>query len=256
MSDQDRRARLIRALEYRQIFDDRLDRIERQVPFDSVHDVDTSESVELWELPQGDQLQVGRDARYSPTPVRTVRHVLGQCDVKHEDMTFVDVGCGKGRVLLQATEFPFRRIVGVEASETLCDIARANVEKASATLDGCDRIDVVHADATRFDVPDDAGLFYFYEPFSTEVSSAVLERIEDSVRRHPRPVVLCFTGRGQPDGQAGEHDTPPVAAAAAEIRPRWKRIGTVSSPDAVFYDSLLYAYEDHGSFEAQAVPDS
>ncbi|MGW8366793.1 class I SAM-dependent methyltransferase [Streptomyces wedmorensis] len=252
MSDNDRRAKLLRAMEYRRIFDDRLGRIEREMPFDSLHDVDTASNVELWELPESDRLQIGRDARYSPSPVRTVLNALRHCDVDHEEVTFVDVGSGKGRVLLLATEFPFRRIVGVEASETLCDIARSNVEKASETREGCDRIDVVHADATTFDVPDDAGLLYFYEPFSVDVSSAVLERVEDSIRRNPRRVVLCFTGRGQPDGQASERETPPVAASAAETRPQWKLIGTVSSPDAEFYDSFLYenVNVDHGSPEA------
>ncbi|WP_234329696.1 class I SAM-dependent methyltransferase [Streptomyces viridochromogenes] len=242
MSDNDPRARLLRAMEYRQEFDERLGRIEQQTPFDSVHDVDTTESVELWELPDADQMWVGRNARYSPTPVRTVRNALGKCDVRHEEVTFVDVGCGKGRVLLLAAELPFRRIVGVEASKALCDIARSNVEKASGTRDGCDRIEVVHADATKFDIPDDAGLFYFYEPFSVDVSLAVLERIEDSVRRHPRNVVLCFTGRGQPDGQGSDLETTPVAASAAEMRARWNLVEIVPSPDAEFYDSFLYEY--------------
>jgi SAM-dependent methyltransferase len=231
-------------MEYRQAFDDRLNRIEQQTPFDSVYDIDTTDPVELWELPDANQLWVGRNARYSPTPVRTVRNALSRCDVRHEQVTFVDVGCGKGRVVLLAAEFPFRRIVGVEASAALCDIARSNVEKASKTRDGCDRIAVVHADATRFDIPDDAGLFYFYEPFSVDVSLTVLERIEDSILQHPRSVVLCFTGRGQPDGKADGIETVPVAAAAAEIRALWNLVEVVPSPDAVFYDSFLYENVD------------
>jgi len=246
MSDSDRREKLLRAIEFRQIFDDWLDRIEQQTPFDSVYAVDTAESVELWELPEADDLPVGRNARYSPTPVRTVRNALGRCDVRHEKVTFVDVGCGKGRILLLAAEFPFRRIVGVEASETLCNVARSNVKTVSQSIEGCDRIDVVHADATLFEIPDDAGLFYFYEPFSTDVSSAVLARIEDSIRRHPRKVVLCFTGRGQPDGQGSELEATPVAAAAAEMRTQWRLLETVHSPDAEFWDSFLYEYVDQG----------
>ncbi|WP_344981614.1 class I SAM-dependent methyltransferase [Streptosporangium fragile] len=231
MSGTDHRARLLRAMEYRQEFDDRLGHIERQTPFDSIHDVETADPVELWELPDADQSWVGRNARYSPTPVRTVRNALRRCAVRHEDMTFVDVGCGKGRVLLLATEFPFRRIVGVEVSQALCDIAKSNVEKASRTRSGCERISVVHADATAFDIPRDAGLFYFYEPFAVDVSMAVLEHIEGSIRRHPRRVVLCFTGRGQPDGN-GSPEAIPVAAAAAESRAAWSLVEVVPSPDA------------------------
>ncbi|ANP52062.1 SAM-dependent methyltransferase [Streptomyces griseochromogenes] len=242
MPDDDQKARLLRTIEYRQKFDERLGQIDQQTPFDSVHGVDTTESVELWELPDAEQTWVGRNARYSPTPVLTVRNALSKCDVKHEEVTFVDVGCGKGRVLLLAGELPFRRIVGVEASEALCAIARSNVEKASEASGGHDRIDVVHADATKFDVPADAGLFYFYEPFSVEVSATVLDRIEDSIRQHPRRVVLCFTGRGQPDGEGTDLEKTPVAAAPAEMRDQWNLVKVVLSPDAEFYDSFLYEY--------------
>ncbi|WP_278256810.1 class I SAM-dependent methyltransferase [Nocardioides convexus] len=137
---------------------------------------------------------------------------------------------------------PFRRVVGVEASATLCDIARANIEAVRRARGGHEHLEVVHADATTFDIPADAGLFYFYEPFSTEVCEAVLDNIEASVRQHPRAVVLCFTGRGQPDGTEGEADSPPVAAAAAQQRPQWQERCVVPSPDGVFYDALLFEH--------------
>jgi SAM-dependent methyltransferase len=229
-------------MEYRRVFDDRLERMDRQTPFDSVHGVDTGNPVELWELPEAELMRIGRNARYAPAPVRTVRNVLAGYGGSYEDVTFVDVGCGKGRVLLLAAEFPFRRIVGVEVSETLCEIARDNVRTLSRVGDGYDRIEVVHADATQFAVPDDAGFFFFYEPYSAEVSSAVLERIESSIRQHPRDVLLCFTGRGQPDGLDSEAESRPVAAAAAETRAGWRPAGTVVSPDSEFYDSLLFEY--------------
>ncbi|WP_435129017.1 class I SAM-dependent methyltransferase [Actinacidiphila sp. bgisy144] len=241
---QDQRGKLLRALEYRQVFDDRLERIERQTSFDADYAVETAQNVELWDLPEADLMPVGRNARYSPTPVRTVRNALGRCGVRHEEVTFVDVGSGKGRVLLLAAELPFRRIVGVEASETLCGIAASNVRKAAENRDGFDRIEIVHADATTYDIPDDGGLFYFYEPFSVEVALTFLERVEDSIRSHPRRVVLCFTGRGQPDGQGTELEKTPVAAAAAEIRDGWRLVEVVPSPDAEFYDSFLYEYVD------------
>jgi SAM-dependent methyltransferase len=242
MSSTDHRARLLRAMEYRRDFDDRLGRIEQQTPFDSVHDVDTADPVELWELPDADQSWVGRNARYSPTPVRTVRNALHRCVTRLADVTFVDVGCGKGRVLLLATEFGFRRIVGVEASRALCDIAGSNVRNISRTRSGCDRVSVLHADATEFDIPADAGLFYFYEPFAVDVSVAVLERIEESIRQYPRRVVLCFTGRGQPDGNGDDLPASPVAAAAAEMRDQWSLVEVVPSPDMEFYDSFLYEH--------------
>jgi hypothetical protein len=62
--------------------------------------------------------------------------------------TFIDMGSGKGRMLLLAAEPPFRRIIGVEFASDLDALARSNVKtyrnpKASVLSDrtgkhGCD----------------------------------------------------------------------------------------------------------------------
>ena len=44
-----------------------------------------------------------------------------------EETVFVDVGAGKGRAMLLAAEFPFRRIVGVELHPQLAAVARENL---------------------------------------------------------------------------------------------------------------------------------
>jgi len=41
--------------------------------------------------------------------------------------SFVDYGSGKGRVLLVASDYAFKKIVGVEFSKVLNDVAVANI---------------------------------------------------------------------------------------------------------------------------------
>ena len=43
------------------------------------------------------------------------------------DFTFLDLGSGKGRTLLMASDYPFRRIVGVELLHSLHQIAQENL---------------------------------------------------------------------------------------------------------------------------------
>jgi SAM-dependent methyltransferase len=240
MSNPDGRSRLIDILRYRQRFEERLEVIESEAPFDELYGVDTARSVELWDLPDGNELLLGRNARYSVSPTRTVRNVLANCEVDFESTAFVDMGSGKGRVVLIASEYAFRRVIGVEASEHLCQIARTNAEIYRRSGADTAPIEIVNADATKFDIPADASFFYFYEPFSTDVCSEVLARIEDSITSFPRPVTLCFTGMGQPDGEEVERASVPVAAAAAENRPQWIRQDVIKSPDASFYDAFVY----------------
>jgi len=47
---------------------------------------------------------------------------------ERKDFVFVDLGCGKGKPLLVASRFPFKRIVGVDISESAVAIARSNIE--------------------------------------------------------------------------------------------------------------------------------
>ena len=43
--------------------------------------------------------------------------------------TFVDLGSGKGRTLLMASDYPFRRIIGVELLPSLHQIAQENLRQ-------------------------------------------------------------------------------------------------------------------------------
>src|SRR6476646_1262783 len=43
------------------------------------------------------------------------------------DFTFIDLGCGKGRVLLMASDYPFQKIVGVEFMPDLVGAAQKNI---------------------------------------------------------------------------------------------------------------------------------
>lgn len=43
--------------------------------------------------------------------------------------TFIDIGCGEGRVLLMAAEHGFRKIIGIDLAADLCLTARGNVER-------------------------------------------------------------------------------------------------------------------------------
>ena len=68
-----------------------------------------------------------------------------------EQLVFVDLGSGKGRTLLLASEYPFRRIVGVELSPKLHRIAKTNVEKFRSEEQRCRTFALHCMDAVRYD---------------------------------------------------------------------------------------------------------
>ena len=78
--------------------------------FDERHATDTAGSVEPEHLGIADD-QRRRDAiLYLPSPTSITRWMLDEVAVDTPATTFVDLGCGKGRVLLVAAERPFQRV--------------------------------------------------------------------------------------------------------------------------------------------------
>ena len=129
---------------------------------------------------------------YVPSPRWALPRALRFLGVSDRD-TFVDFGCGKGRVVHQAAKRPFRRVIGVEISPALAEIARTNLA-TRRHQHRCPNVEIVVADAKEFPVPDDLTIAYFWHPFAGETHEAVLRGIIDSIDRHPRRVRLIYLG--------------------------------------------------------------
>ena len=127
---------------------------------------------------------------YHPTPWLALKRVLREDEVSDQDV-FIDFGCGKGRVVYQAAMYPFRRVIGVEISPELSQIARDNIARSLPNLK-CRNVEVVTTDVMNYDVPDDVTFVYFFNPFHGEVFAAVLDRLLASLRRRPRELTIIY----------------------------------------------------------------
>jgi SAM-dependent methyltransferase len=162
------------------------------VTFDGLHGTDTAGSVEPEHLGIVDE-QLRRDAiLYLPSPPSVTSWMLEQIDVDPPSATFIDLGCGKGRVLLVAAERPFRRVLGVEISEQLVAVARQNAQRYRPPPVLRTEIDVLQADVTTVDLPTTDLLIHLYHPFDPSITAAVLRRLEASLATTPRRVTIAY----------------------------------------------------------------
>ena len=106
--------------------------------------------------------------------------MLDRADVYPSTTCFVDLGCGKGRVVLLAAQRPFRRVLGVEISAVLAEIARSNVDRFRPAEALLAPVDILEADVTTVDLPEDDLLLHLYHPFETSITERVLQRLETS----------------------------------------------------------------------------
>ena len=128
---------------------------------------------------------------YQPTPARTVRALLEQLDPHVGSSTFVDFGSGKGRVLLIASQFNFRRVIGVEFDEKLHRTALENIRNFRGRR-CCTDVTSVLGRAEEFVMPPGDLVLYFFHPFEAAILERTLKNVSRSYRENPRRILLVF----------------------------------------------------------------
>src|SRR5450755_4244474 len=108
------------------------------------------------------------------------------------DFTFIDLGSGKGRTLLMASDYPFRRILGVELLPSLHQIAQENLLQYKSESQKCFLLQSICADATAFSFPDGPLVLYLFNPLPESGLRRVRLNLERTVRAHPRPVYVLY----------------------------------------------------------------
>ena len=116
----------------------------------------------------------------------------GETGLDLRDFTFIDLGSGKGRTLLIASEYPFRRIVGVELLPSLHEIAKENLGKYKSETQKCFALEAVCGDATEFPFPDEPLVIFLFNPFGESGMRRVMTSLERSVRARPRAVYVLY----------------------------------------------------------------
>ena len=137
--------------------------------------------------PEREDVCVGYEASDYSLIVRALREV----QPRSSDIVFLDYGCGKGRTIILAAMQPFRRVIGVDLDQSLLSTAESNLDRVRHRL-RCQDVSLLNVDATQLEVPDDVNVIFMFNPFLGDVMSAVLSRIEDSLRRNERRLTVIF----------------------------------------------------------------
>jgi hypothetical protein len=157
--------------------------------YDWEHSVDTTRS----NVGVGTQILAGLTARpYFATEPWLFQQIMQAIPEDFSQFTFIDLGSGKGRVLLMASDHPFRRIVGVEFMAELDRAAQKNIVSYSHDRQCCSKIETLCMDARDFQFPPDPLVVYLFNPFSESTFAQVLENLRNSMKQAPRPVYIAY----------------------------------------------------------------
>jgi SAM-dependent methyltransferase len=160
--------------------------------YDWDHRVNTTSAAVSWR----DRLLGVFNSPYQPTEPALFREMLEalqqEAHLDFPEFTFIDLGSGKGRTLLLASDYPFRRILGVELLPALHHIAQENLQKYRSESQKCFALVSLCADATDFPFPDEPTLLYLFNPFPEPGLRRALANLEQSLTQNPRPVYLLY----------------------------------------------------------------
>jgi predicted RNA methylase len=119
-------------------------------------------------------------------------HEMMRAIPRSGELVFFDVGTGKGLPLLLAGEHGFRRIVGIELSQELCDIAARNIEKFNARAARRVDAEIICGDFMKHDLGSEPTVFFLNNPFPSRLALPAMKHIEESIVRHHRRVVIAY----------------------------------------------------------------
>jgi hypothetical protein len=159
--------------------------------FDWRHKVHTCGIVDL------DQLTItSANARhgvfYHPTHPKFLFEILGALDIPYERYAFIDLGSGKGRVLLVASEFPFREVRGMEFACELHQTACNNIRRYRSGSQKTRNVRSIHGDAIEFEFPASPFVLFLANPFGPAVLVPILRRLRDALAARPRDVIIVY----------------------------------------------------------------
>jgi len=158
------------------------------VDYDWDHRVDTTGATISW---QGRLLGLFHSP-YQPTEPSLFREMLGNLDLNFREFTFIDIGSGKGRALLMAADFPFRRILGIELLPELHRIAQENINHYRSDSQQCFALESACGDAGEFVFPSEPMVLYLFNPLPEPGLHEFIVHLEKSLRENPRAMYLLY----------------------------------------------------------------
>jgi SAM-dependent methyltransferase len=127
---------------------------------------------------------------YEPVGYVTLKKIFKNLTIRQSDV-FVDYGCGKGRPLFFATQYPFRRLIGIDMSQPLVEAAEVNRETLRAKQRR-QHVEILQADAKTWKVPADVTFVFLFNPFVGQILQGAIDQLFRSWSQQPRQMTIVY----------------------------------------------------------------
>jgi hypothetical protein len=170
----------------------RVRRSEKAEGFDARFGTDTAEMAYPWNMTSVAHEHTSEIHAYHAAPAWLIREALKSIPLRPYAFVFIDMGSGKGRTLLVASEFPFAKIVGVELSRELATIAEQNLTSYRSKSQRCTTFSLSCTNAAEYTFEAEPLVLFLFNPFGKKTIRRVLANLQASLAASPRKVYLIY----------------------------------------------------------------
>jgi SAM-dependent methyltransferase len=120
----------------------------------------------------------------------TVKHLLDtlvEIDETILQGKFVDIGSGKGRLVIYAKKYGFLHTIGIEFAKELYAISMQNIK--ALKIKG---VEIVYGDAVKYKLEKETRVIYFLNPFEALVFDKLLPKFIEQIKDFNKPIYFVY----------------------------------------------------------------
>ncbi|HEU5167377.1 MAG TPA: class I SAM-dependent methyltransferase [Chitinophagaceae bacterium] len=151
-----------------------------------------------------DTLTIDEGDRSKSSPYEALNYFILEnllenfCKLFPLENSLIDVGSGKGRVMVAAAHYGFKNITGVDFAKELCVAAERNINKIKTQFPHT-TFNIYCKDILNYEINADDKVFFLFNPFNKEIMAKFLEKIDWSVKEHQRTIYFIYANPQQID---------------------------------------------------------
>ncbi|HET9826073.1 MAG TPA: class I SAM-dependent methyltransferase [Chitinophagaceae bacterium] len=130
-------------------------------------------------------------SRYEAVSFYMLEHLFRAFRKISDKSSIIDLGCGKGRMMMVAAHFGFKRITGIDFAKEVCEQAKLNMRKKENQFPGI-IWNVINQNVDNYEIEPNDCVFFMFNPFSYSVLKNFLRKLDVSCDEFPRTIYVLY----------------------------------------------------------------
>lgn len=156
--------------------------------FDKKHGTNTTNMMDFFEP----QYIMNDQTFYQTMPSSKITETFEMLNTDFDDYAFIDVGCGKGKPLLVASDYPFKKIIGIDIAAELINIAHSNINIYKKGELDTSRFELIHKSIEEYTIPEEKLVIHLFNPLNETLMETFLKQIEQSYKNYAREIIFIY----------------------------------------------------------------